>query len=344
MSVSARTFQLLYIIRQRALDDQPTKLGDFSDFIAARRKDAPDIYYRAYIAPSALVPLLQRMTTEERVLTLDLSTREYEFTPMGSQMADLLVNLDACSSHFIDNYKEEICLAVLQQRQRLGQGAVSPREVSSISNISLDSARRGLEALAAEGKIVEDRSSRTPVYSLPAPPVVEVEDDVEPEELPVAKPPVSEEEIEKAARKGLDIAAALAEIDEDDPTWACGVGPTPKVEDDEDILPLPLGKILQDDGPDVEENSPHFTQDPFKFTPPPPPTAEELEEDDDMDPQWEAEENPYNWNSVPAETREGLILRAKSAGVSLTDFFDILNALHEEKVRAALFEGMADLL
>ena len=38
MSVSARTFQVLYIIRERALQDLPTKLPDFSEFIADRRR------------------------------------------------------------------------------------------------------------------------------------------------------------------------------------------------------------------------------------------------------------------------------------------------------------------
>ena len=156
MAVNARTFQILYIVRQRAVADQTTSSGEISEFIADRRKSAPESYGKAYIAPSALTQMLQRMTTVEHLLTVDDGV--YEFTPQGSQMADLLVDVDACSDLFIDSYKEAVCLAVLQQRQRLGQPPANPREVAAIANISLDSARRGLTALAEHDKIVEDRS------------------------------------------------------------------------------------------------------------------------------------------------------------------------------------------
>ena len=335
MAINARTFEILYIVRQRAVLDLPTKLDDFSEFIAARRKDAPDIYHRAYIAPSALAPLLHRMTTGEGVLTLG-TNGEYELTPRGSQMADLLVGLDACSSGFLDNYKEAIGLAVLQQRQRLGQGPVNPREVSAIANISLDSARRGLTILAEHNKIVEDRTSRTPTYTMPEP--VVPADDAD-EDMPMATDRindggVTEADIEEAARLPLDdeedpIASALRDLENEDDSWATAGPPPPPADEDEELeLPLALGQILADDGPDDDEPAPPPpSNDPFAFVPP-----RDTEEPEDL-----TKADPYAWEDVPEEMLEGFVLRAKAAGMTLAEFLDGLNQLHEAQVRAALF-------
>ena len=181
MTVNARTFQILYIVRARALMNQMTALEDFTNFIASERKTAPGIYRRAYIAPSAMVPLLHRMTTKDNLLTLS-NYEEYEFTPQGSQIADLLTGIDGCSSWFIDNYKEIVCQAMLQQRQRLGLGATHAREIAAVANISLDSARRGLSKLVEKG-IVEEITSASGtreyiIVDVPTASKVETKDDV----------------------------------------------------------------------------------------------------------------------------------------------------------------------
>lgn len=341
MAVSARTFQILYVIRQRALEDLPTKFDDFGDFFSARRKQAPDIYGRAYIAPSALTPLLQRMTTGDNLLTL-AEDGEYEFTPQGSQMADLLDGYDACSVHFIDDYKAKVCLAVLKQRQRLGQGPINPREAAALANISLDSARRGMTSLVEDGLAIEDRTERTPVYSAKLSAAAHAEiDDLVDDLIEDHKPAVSEEEIEKAARIPLDeddpIALALGEIDEDDTDWATRATVEQPEEDDEaDILPLPLGKILQDDGPDAEPPVNWPTSDPFEFAPKGVEfqQAEEGEQAEVED----AEEAAgfYDWNDVPVEIQKAFAARAKACGMTLNLFLAALNHRQESQVRAVL--------
>jgi len=347
MATNARTFEILYIVRKRALLDSPTKFDDIMSFIANRRKTAPDIYGKAYIAPSALVPLLQRMTTGENLLTLT-EDGEYEFTARGSQMADLLDGLDACSIHFMDGYKSKVCLAVLQQRIRLGQGPATPREVAAISNISLDSARRGLGVLVEVGEATEDRTARTPFYFIenveenakPSKPGLSVttalaqsglvaaeqdqlwaqaqEEEEEEKEEEVTNT-VTDEEIEAAARRGL--AAALAEIDEDDDGWATSVPATlvavPDDAEDGDLLPLPLGQILGDDGPDEEKASSA-------------PTLSELVGAviDKVD--------PTGWNSVSPKVRALCTMQAQACGLSLNEFLDTILKANQNRMRVAL--------
>ena len=331
MAVNARTFQVLYVIRQRALADLDTTRTDIGEFIAGRRESAPESYDKAYIAPSALQLILQRMTTTDGLLMLE-GKLAYGFTPKGSQMADLMQHLDGCSTWFIDNYKEAVSHAVLKQRSRLGQGRITPREVASIANISLDSARRGLAACFNEGNASEDRGERTPTYAL----------------IDVAKAdPESPEEIDKTYLAGDDeppepgsIASALADIDESD-DWPIEGDQIPEA--DPDSLVLKLGAILQDDGPDdeVEELCSHLAnlgvdvgdetvgpQDeapgPFNLDDP----ADDEETFDD-----------YDWRGVPPSIQNGFVLRAMAAGVTLAQFLDILGLTHERKIREALFEG-----
>jgi len=324
MTINARTFEVLYIIRQRALRDLPTTMDDISTFIADRRKDAPDIYGKAYIAPSALVPLLDRLTTGEGLLTLD--SHEYEFTPKGSQMADLLVYIDACSANFIENYKEMIALAVLQQRQRIGQGPVSPREASAISNISLDSARRGLAALVEKGLCIEDRSERTPTYSVQA---------------PVAAPTLADKsatatDIEATAHVPLDeddpIAATLANIGEEDESWITAGG-APPPEDEVDLLPVALSGILGDDGPDEDE--PRDDDGPREGEPELVVTLIGLRTNDpEVD---DPTADPYAWENVSPEERAEFITQAKACGLDLEEFVSALNQRHQRKLRCAIF-------
>jgi len=340
MAINARTFQVLYIIRERAVADHETKAEHISAFIMARRKDAPGSYSRAYIAPGALDQILQRMTTGEGLLTLE--DGEYLFTPKGSQMADLLDGLDACSDKFIDNYKELVSLAVLQQRLRLGQGPANPREVAAISNISLDSARRGLSDLVEAGTVVEDRSSRTPTYAACG---IEVDDEPDQcEGCGGATDDLNDESLcEECSESLLDeslpdkgspaprdilVADALADIDDDDDGWATSGKAPPALPDEDDLLPLHLGQILQDD-----EKEP---DDPFGFTINTLPEVED-EPTEAEEPEGEKVPGPYDWESVTEAVRVSHIARARACGMTLSGYFGALNQEHERKLRIALF-------
>ena len=238
MSVSARTFQMLYILRQRSLKDLPTRGPDFAAFIAERRATSPQTYDKAYIGPAAIIDLLQRMTVENLVASTE---GEYTFEFMGSQMADLLDGFDACSSKFIEKYKEQVVRAVLEQRVRLNQSPAIQRDVASVANISLDSARRGLETLINQGVVTETKNGRTATYTLVVPPVNTT--------TTITPIPVN------------DIRAALAGLDEGDIL----PGQTPVAEDpdsDNEECPVPLSAVLQDEGPDMEEVPPVETPEP----------------------------------------------------------------------------------
>jgi hypothetical protein len=361
MAVNARTFQILYIVRQRALTDLPTTMDDILSFIACRRRDAPDIYHRAYIAPSALVPLLHRMTTGEGLLMVEPTTSEYQLSTRGSQMADLLDGTDACGNSFLEFYKEEVCLAVLKQRQRLNQPPANPREIAALANISLDSARRGLTALVENLQIVEDRTMRTPTYMRPdfrasAPPVAPVDPPpdfvTDGQDGDVTTPGglelrvVTEADIEKAARIPLDdevdISDVLADIDEDDDEWATAGPPPKELVDPEDLLSLPLGRILGEE--DVEETveKTEPSSDPFDFTPPKVEADSEPEEaDEDDDGAIEADEyGPYDWTGVTLDNRDQLVAQAQACGLSLNHFLEILNRQHKDKVQRALLNAV----
>ena len=105
MAINARTFQLLYITRQRALKDLPTKVKDMSTFINKRRKANPSMYEKAYLAPASIRDMVQRMTTGEGLLTI-ADEGNLELTVRGSQMADLLSEIDACSTFFHADWKK----------------------------------------------------------------------------------------------------------------------------------------------------------------------------------------------------------------------------------------------
>ena len=223
-----------------------------------------------------MVSIIHRMTTKDCLLTLTPND-EYEFTPRGSQMADLLTDLDACSVQFIENYKELVCMAVLQQRQRLGYVAATPHEVANIANISFDSARRGMDALAVSGVVtinhiptpgldldatINMTSPATPTAPLAAAAtatpkgldaaidnlIYENGEDA-PESFEKAEAADDEilASIETAARISCTpfgghydpIAEALAEIDESEAV------PIPKGSNDDDDLPLNLKSVLR---------------------------------------------------------------------------------------------------
>lgn len=307
MSVSARTFQILYVIRRLLSLDQRTTQADISDFIAERRKSGPHTYDRAYISPSALSDALNRMTTTEGLLTTE--NQEYGFTPIGSHMADLLDGLDACSNDFIDHYKERVCLAVLEQRARLGQPPATARDVAISANISMDSARRGLEALAASTVILEITAGRTSSYihTVPERALASKIQSLDPiEELE------ANEEVE--ATQEDPIREVLAEIDETD--WA----PQVTVEDrDEDDLPLRLGQILGDPGAD-EMPLPPFEKTPVVVE------AEVPQEGDE-------------WAGVSKELQQAFINRAKACGMTLSLFLGTVNHVQEGKIREVLLKA-----
>lgn len=314
MSVSARTFQLLYIVRQRALKDLPTRLSDFGKFIATRRAEAPQTYDRAYISPTALQDSLDRMVSNDSLLSLNNGVYEFEF--MGSQMADLLTNIDACSSAFIDGYKEQVVKAVLEQRARLGQPPANQRDVAGAANLSLDSARRGLQTLMETGLVVEYATGRTQTYALVHPPAA------------VVKPaPVAADSTEDTD----NIKAALAGIDDDDllPGKAPGKAPG-KTEEVVEEPPVALSDVLQDDGPDVEP----MTFGDVLENPPEDPPEEKAQ----------PEPNPYDWDNVPLDVRNMHILMAKACDMTIGDYLTRLAETNMMRFRKALFDGDNNLI
>lgn len=326
MSVSARTFQLLYIIRQRALQDQSTRLTDFSEFIADRRKTAPALYGNAYISPSALTDLLSRMTIENLVTATD---GEYQLEHMGSQMADLLTGLDACTTGFIENYKEAVVKAALEQRVRLGQGPATQRDLAATTNISIDSTRRGLESLVASGVVIENTSGRNQTYTLAAPPM--------------------------ATTPAPAIIAQSLDLDLGDIDAVRTLDPDLKAALDNIDAPVPLGAVLQDDGPDVEpavvitqEEAPKWVQgDPATA----PQVLEEIQatvnepESEEQCPGncpacdedcGEDGEELYYWNEVPAVVRDALYIQSQAVGMDLGQYLLTLAEQAENRLRRAV--------
>lgn len=223
MAINGRTFQILYILRELAQQTGDLTLGhgdwdgascsDISDFIARRRNMAPNIYDKAYISPSALETMVGRMASREGLLECHGLT--YTATVKGSAMADLLTDIDACSTRFLDNYKPEVCIAALRQSVRLGNtDGLDARQVSAVSGISLDSARRGLAALVEQGLVTEHPDGRSSTYTVTDSPA-ESDDTDEDDEALVA-----------AAQKGLDLAKAPL------PDWA-SAKPVVTFDDDE---------------------------------------------------------------------------------------------------------------
>lgn len=345
MSVSARTFQLLYIIRQRALQDQSTRLTDFSEFIADRRKTAPALYGNAYISPSALTDLLSRMTIENLVTATD---GEYQLEHMGSQMADLLTGLDACTTGFIENYKEAVVKAALEQRVRLGQGPATQRDLAATTNISIDSTRRGLESLVASGVVIENTSGRNQTYTLATPPMA----------TPPA-PAITDTQEVVIAEVKANIAQSL-DLDLGDIDAVRTLDPDLKAALDNIDAPVPLGAVLQDDGPDVEPAVVITQEQAPTWVPGDPTTAQPVlegiqatvNEGETWQPESEEQcpgncpacdedcgedgEELYYWNEVPAVVRDALYIQSQAVGMDLGQYLLTLAEQAENRLRRAV--------
>ncbi len=298
MPINARTVQILYVIHQLSQDDETTTAQDISDFIATRRKSSPDLYSKAYIAPGALMRSLNRMSAQEGLLDLYWGEGTFSLSVKGSQMAEMFHGVDACSTPFIDNYKEEICKAALDQLKRLGQGPASPREVATFSNISLDSARRGLASLTAKGEATEDRSSRTPTYQR-----ILTMTTLDNDTIPSTERDQSPQPTDTGTPEGADDIASLLASIVDDP-----MGP-----DD-----IPLG-MLQDNWGDAEspyddeiDVAPwHFDAELFKAS-------------------------PYAWGSVDNVVLHNVVMQAKACGMALNDFLKITIEANASRMQMAL--------
>lgn len=353
MSVSARTFQLLYIARQRALKDLPTTLSDFSAFIAERRAEAPQTYDRAYISPSSIQDILDRMCSPmENLLTHDHANSRFEFEFRGSQMADLMDGIDGCSSAFIDGYKEHVVQAVLEQRARLGQPRANQREIAASANISLDSARRGLQILMENRVVVEYATGRVQTYALVAPPAVTA---------PAAV---------VATTASQDILVDLAGIS-DDPAKVTVIPETLVGLNEDDLLPespVPLGAVLQDGGPDVEVRAElKLVADPDVWTPvlvdganPPADAGDDEVTRAQVEVELkglfegeakksvfeeEAEEEPgapfrrYSWKDVNDFVQADIIVQAKACDMSLSEYLGYLAQMAAIRFRKSLSPG-----
>ena len=345
MSVSARTFQLLYIIRQRALQDQSTRLTDFSEFIADRRKTAPALYGNAYISPSALTDLLGRMAIENLVTATD---GEYQLEHMGSQMADLLTDLDACTTGFIENYKEAVVKAALEQRARLGQGPATQRDLAAITNISVDSTRRALETLVASGVVIENTSGRNQTYTLTTPPMVTT-----------PAPAITDTQEVVIADVKANIAQSL-DLDLGDIDAVRTLDPDLKAALDNIDAPVPLGAVLQDDGPDVEPAVVTQTQtEAPQWVTSTMIQAQAQQVLDDIqqasaEGSWQSEEQcpgncpacdedcgedgeePYDWNEVPVVVRDALYIQSQAVGMDLGQYLLTLAEQAENRLRHAV--------
>ena len=261
------------------------------------------------------------MTFENLVTATD---GEYQLEHMGSQMADLLADIDACSTRFIENYKEAVVQAALEQRARLGLGPATQRDLAATTNISLDSVRRGLEALVTEGIVTETTNGRSQTYTLATPPMT-------------AAPALDLDlkDIDEPRTLDPDLKAALDNIDN----------------------PVPLGSVLQDNGPDVEPPAAVVTQGtmqqcqhPAEDKAPEPPLDEEgynFEDDGDFagddadfgDDDYEDddyEESPYDWNDVPVSVRDTLYIQAEAAGMGLSEYLLLLTEVNERRIQRAI--------
>lgn len=189
MTMNARTYQVLSVVRKLAQEDVPVSQERIAAYIADLRKSAPSLYDRAYISPSGLKNLLFRLRSPERLLKLN-GNGGLDFTPKGSQIADLFHDVDTCTSNFQEFYKREVVLAALRQRQRLDMGFVSAGTLAEITGMSAQSVREGLALLEFEDLLEKDESDRAVRYELKgSTPVMgflvqeeEEEEDVEPVE------------------------------------------------------------------------------------------------------------------------------------------------------------------
>lgn len=315
MAINARTFQLLYIIRQRALvEDEKTTLDDMGEFIADRRDNAPNLYDKAYIAPSAMDQMVKRMAVGEGLVTRD-THGNIELTVKGSRMADLITDIDACSTYFLDNYKEAVCMAVLRQRERLGQGPVSPRECAVIANISLDSARRGLAAATERGDAEEMREGRATTYSVKSGAPVP--------RTPVSPdtPALSDNEVEDD--KSSSVREALADIDEED--FVPGLDLS-----DEDVDTL--ADLLSKE--DEEDDEGEALTDPAA-------AAYEALADHIKTEVTKHADADASWDNVPDEVRVKLFHQATACGMTLAQFLSEISEANRRAMVAALFDPYA---
>lgn len=188
--VNARTYQVLYVIRQLARADKDATVAAIGDFIADRRKAAPDTYSNAYISPGNLVEMCQRLT-QEGLLTPGPA---FELTPQGSLMADVINDVDACTSTFIEGYKGIVVEEALRQRARVGLGPATQQDLAQATGFSVDSVRRGISELGVA--VVTTSSGRVQNYVLASPPPVQpadggLLDDFDDAPIPVVSDPPS---------------------------------------------------------------------------------------------------------------------------------------------------------
>lgn len=215
--VNARTYQVLYIIRQLARADKDATATAISGFIAERRHAAPDTYANAYIPPGNLSESLQRLA-QEGVLTRGPA---FQMTPKGSQMADVLDDVDACTTTFIEGYKGLIVEAALKQRVRVGLPPATQQDLAQATGLSVDSVRRGLSEL--EGKVITTATGRVQTYTLSSPPAAQAATSDDPLAgfddsplVPTPDPEVSHDPEDPEST--VDIAKLLEGIDDSPPT------------------------------------------------------------------------------------------------------------------------------
>lgn len=322
--VNARTYQILYILRCRVVEDLPTRKEHFGTFIRERQKTAPALYGNAYLGPTATWDILQRMTHGDKPL-LTVQKGEYSFTPQGSQMTDLLETLDACSTGFFEDYKALVILAALQQRLRMGFTTSEQGDLAGHAGFSLDSTRKGLRELRARGLVHEDGSGPRLLYSLlagntqaPSPPPVPLSDEKDDKSLlegiqdGTPQPTVAKDGEVKTLLEGIQDGPPVVPIDPD--TWVASLAEMTEQEQEE-----PQETPVKPDGM-CGQACPGCCPD----------TGDEPDELLDQ-----------AWDNVPLPIQEALFCQAMAAGMSLVEYLDAMVQTNARRYRRVI-NGIGD--
>jgi len=322
MAASARTFQILYISRCLYRTGKAVTEESIADFIAEKRALDPVTYSKAYVSPSKIEKSLHRMVESEGLFkrtphsapdsNLGLADG-YVLTLEGSRRADLVNNIDACTTEFIENYKEKICRAALWLRNEQGAPQTSIRQMATMAGMSQDTVRRGLLTLKEKGFCIADKSTQPTLYTLTQEGIaIEFLEDL----FPGADAGI--EYGESADTLTNPLSKVLAEFDESD--LMAPEGPVAPLFDTE-------GADIADVRSAVDITMQFHAGDSIVI----PETKENQTSEDPQVPEPDDE-----WGSVNKDVREGHFIRAKACGMSLNDYFDLLNHTHERLLRRAV--------
>ena len=313
MSVSARTYQVLDVMRQLLTTRDVVVVPDISSHIVDLRK-GPDAakYSKAYISPQALDSLVARMCHVDRLITQ--VPGGYQLSAMGSQIADLMKNLDGCSQLFQDGYKEMLVGAALMRREAVGQGPADARQIAAITYLSLDSVRRGLSSLLeANTDVREIPQGRSSAYQYVCP-NSEIPEETESDEQGALKE-LGEllstldpgEATSTNALRGQELEEFEELIRGIDQVVAAG--PVATSQEKDSVV------LLEDEGDSFKDE-----EDMYK------PVANFSQEVMD------------EWEGVPLSTQKGFLHLARACGFNLKDYMEAVLQNSQNRVRESLLD------